>query len=84
MIVRGALVFMMILFFSLGFLSRPIMAQGMEIDDSFTFEIGLPNSFVNKPFKDFMQGLVSVSPSYQYTLERGFAFVLERIILISQ
>ena len=52
------------------------MAQGMEIDDSFTFEIGLPNSFVNKPFKDFMQGLVSVSPYYQYTLEKGFAFLI--------
>ena len=49
-------------------------AQGMEIDDSFTFEIGLPNTFINSPFKDFMQGLVTVSPSYQYTLESGLAF----------
>jgi hypothetical protein len=72
--VRGALFFMVILFLNLGFLSKPLMAQGMDIDDSFTFEIGLPNSFVNKPFKDFMQGLVSVSPYYQYTLEKGFAF----------
>ena len=50
------------------------LAQGIEPDDSFTFEIGLPNAFVNKPFKEMMQGLISVSPYYQYALSNGVAF----------
>ena len=50
------------------------LAQGIEPDDSFTFEIGLPNAFVNKPFKEMMQGLISVSPYYQYALANGVAF----------
>ena len=66
--------FLFISFFGISIMSLNVTAQGMDIDDSFTFEIGLPNSFVNAPFKDFMQGLVTVSPSYQYTLNSGLAF----------
>jgi hypothetical protein len=49
-------------------------AQDMEIDDSFVFELGLPNGFVNAPFKNIMQGVVYVSPMYQYTLRSGLMF----------
>jgi hypothetical protein len=49
-------------------------AQDMEIDDSFVFELGLPNGFVNAPFKNIMQGVVYVSPMYQYTLRSGLLF----------
>ena len=43
----------------------------MDIDDSFVIELGLPNGFVNAPFKNIMQGLVYVAPMYQYTLKSG-------------
>jgi hypothetical protein len=49
-------------------------AQDMEIDDSFVLELGLPNGFVNAPFKNIMQGVVYVSPMYQYTLKSGLLF----------
>ena len=49
-------------------------AQDMEIDDSFVFELGLPNGFINAPFKNIMQGVVYVSPMYQYTLRSGLMF----------
>ena len=48
-------------------------SQSIDPDDSFTIELGLPNSFTNKPFKDIMQGLVCVSPYYQYAFKSGFA-----------
>lgn len=48
-------------------------AQSIEFDDSFTIELGLPNSFSNQPFKDIMQGLVCVSPYYQYAFKNGLA-----------
>ena len=51
-----------------------MVAQSIEPDDSFTIELGLPNSFTNEPFKDIMQGLVCVSPYYQYALKNGLAF----------
>jgi hypothetical protein len=46
----------------------------IEFDDSFTFEIGLPNAFTNIANKDIMQGLVCVAPQYQYASKSGFAF----------
>jgi len=49
-------------------------AQKIKPDDSFTLELGLPNGFANKPFKSIMQGLVSISPYYQYTLKNGLSF----------
>jgi hypothetical protein len=54
--------------------SSNISAQKIDPDDSFTFELCLPNSFVNKPYKTIMQGLVSASPYYQYTLKSGISF----------
>jgi len=49
-------------------------SQQIDPDGSFTIELGLPNSFTNKPFKDIMQGLVSVCPYYQYAFKNGLAF----------
>ena len=46
----------------------------MEFDDSFTFEIGLPNAFTNKANKTIMQGLVCVAPQYQFATKFGLAF----------
>lgn len=48
--------------------------ERMDIDDSFVIELGLPNGFANAPFKNIMQGLVYVSPMYQYTLKSGLSF----------
>ena len=49
------------------------MTQSIDPDDSFTIELGLPNSFSNQPFKEIMQGLVCVSPYYQYAFKNGLA-----------
>jgi hypothetical protein len=46
----------------------------IEFDDSFTFEIGLPNAFTNKANKTIMQGLVCVAPQYQFSTKFGLAF----------
>lgn len=51
-----------------------VFSQAIDPDDSFTIELGLPNSFVNKPFMSIMQGLVAVSPMYQYTLNNHLSF----------
>ena len=53
-----------------------VLSQAIDPDDSFTIELGLPNSFVNKPFMSIMQGLVAVSPLYQYTLKNHLSFGL--------
>lgn len=49
---------------------QPLNAQ-IDPDDSFVIELGLPNGMVNGPFKNIMQGLVYVSPMYQYTQKSG-------------
>ena len=60
--------------FFIFFLNIPCnYGQSIDPGDSFTIELGLPNSFSNEPFKDIMQGLVSVSPFYQYAFKSGFA-----------
>lgn len=41
---------------------------------SFKVEIGLPNNATNKAFRDLMQGLVCLTPSYQYTLDNTLSF----------
>lgn len=41
---------------------------------SFKVDLGLPNAFANKPFKSIMQGLVQVTPYYQYTTNFGLSF----------
>lgn len=53
--------------------SHAVFAQKMEIDDSFVLELGLPNGFTNGPFRNIMQGLVYVSPMYQYTMKNGIS-----------
>ena len=51
-----------------------VFSQKIDPDDSFTFEICLPNSIANKPFREIMQGVVSFSPYYQYTLKNTLSF----------
>lgn len=41
---------------------------------SFKVEIGLPNNATNVAFRDLMQGLVCLSPSYQHTLDNTLSF----------
>ena len=53
-------------------MSLNVTAQGMDIDDSFTFEISLPNSMSNTPYKMIMQGLIQSSAQYQYAFKSGF------------
>ena len=60
----------MIYFLSMHSLS----AQKIDPDDSFTFELCLPNAMANKPFREIMQGVVSASPYYQYTLKNSLSF----------
>lgn len=46
-------------------------AQEIEPDDSFTFDLCLPNAMSNKPYQNIMQGLVHTSTHYQYALKSG-------------
>lgn len=48
-----------------------INAQEIEPDDSFTFDLCLPNAMSNKPYQNIMQGLVHASTHYQYALKSG-------------
>ncbi len=47
-------------------------AQVIDPKHTFNIELGLPNSLVNEPFKDIMQGLVNVAPYYQYKINSQF------------
>ena len=49
------------------------MHAQIDPDDSFVIELGLPNGMVNAPFKNIMQGLVYISPMYQYTTKSGLS-----------
>lgn len=49
-------------------------AQQIDPDDSFTFDLCLPNAMVNKPYQTIMQGLVHASTHYQYALKSGMYF----------
>lgn len=40
---------------------------------SFKVEIGLPNNVANTGFRELMQGLVVVTPSYQYTFDNSLS-----------
>ena len=64
--------FILIFFFSL--VVSSINAQAINPDDSFTFELGLPNATNNKAYRSIMQGLVCISPTYQYVLKNGISF----------
>ncbi|MES2800022.1 MAG: hypothetical protein V4638_08395 [Bacteroidota bacterium] len=48
-------------------------AQKIEPKHTFQFELGLPNGFSNKPFRQYMQGLMVLAPSYQYAFKNGLA-----------
>jgi hypothetical protein len=48
------------------FLVMNTSAQTIEPKHTFNVELGLPNGFVNKPFKNIMQGLVNAELYYQY------------------
>jgi hypothetical protein len=54
-------------------LSPSYFAQEIDPDDSFTFEISLPNSISNTPYKMIMQGLIQTSAHYQYAFKSGLA-----------
>jgi hypothetical protein len=54
------------------FLSQQLFSQEIDPDDSFTFEISLPNSMSNTPYKTIMQGLIQSSAQYQYAFKSGF------------
>jgi len=62
------------LFFFFSIVLSSINAQAINPDDSFTFELGLPNATNNKAYRSIMQGLVCISPSYQYALKNGISF----------
>src|SRR5690554_2137996 len=42
-------------------------------NSSFKVEVGLPNNVSNYAFRDLMQGLVVVTPSFQYTFDNSFS-----------
>ncbi|MCE2686518.1 MAG: hypothetical protein LW839_06730 [Cryomorphaceae bacterium] len=51
--------------------SLQLKAQEITPDDSFTFDLCLPNALSNAPFQKIMQGLVHASTHYQYALSSG-------------
>ena len=60
-----------------------VRIQSIDPDDFFYFRIGsLRITFINQPFKDMLQGLVCVSPYYQYAFKNGFAIGAGGIIVI--
>lgn len=61
-------------FFYLFFLTGSIQLNAQEItpDDSFTFDLCLPNAMGNQPYRNIMQGLVHASMHYQYAFKSGF------------
>ncbi len=50
-------------------ISSFLAAQSIEPDDAVTVELGLPNAALNKPYRSIMQGLVCISPYYQYSFK---------------
>jgi len=51
--------------------SLQLKAQEITPDDSFTFDLCLPNALSNASFQKIMQGLVHASTHYQYALSSG-------------
>lgn len=58
------------LFFFTG--CHQLNAQEIDPDDSFTFDLCLPNAVYNLPFQKVMQGLVHASTHYQYAFKSGY------------
>jgi hypothetical protein len=52
-------IFTLILFLFAG--SLQLKAQEIDPDDSFTFDLCLPNAMGNQPYQNIMQGLVHAS-----------------------
>lgn len=69
--VSNKVILLFVLFFQM---KVNLFAQEIEFDDSFTFELSLPNAIANKPYSEIMQGVASITPVYQYTLKNGLAF----------
>ncbi|MEX2485153.1 MAG: hypothetical protein WED10_11355 [Brumimicrobium sp.] len=64
-------IFLVFLFFLATFHS--IGQTEFQPNGSFKVEIGLPNIATNAAYKDLMQGLVVVTPSYQHTFDNTFS-----------
>lgn len=63
-----------VLSFSLFFFVFSSYSQvDFEPHGSFKVEIGLPNNISNKGFKELVQGLAVITPSYQYTFTNTFS-----------
>src|SRR5690554_7330134 len=62
--------------FSLIFITSLNLAYSQsdfEPNGSFNVEVGLPNNVSNVAFKELLQGLVTITPSYQYTFNNSFS-----------
>ncbi len=62
-----------LLLFTFGLSSMVYSQKDFTPNGSFKFEIALPNNVTNKAFKELMQGLVVLTPSYQYTFDNSFS-----------
>ena len=60
------------IFFFLLTVSIPMKAQEITPDDSFTFDLCLPNATGNQAFQKVMIGLVHASAHYQYAFKSSF------------
>lgn len=62
---------------ALTILFSSVLSAQSQVDftpkSSFKVEIGLPNNTSNAAFRDMMQGLVAVTPSYQYTFNNSLS-----------
>lgn len=65
--------FSILLLFLLSLTSTTYSQTEFAPNGSFKVEISLPNNVTNKAFHELMQGLVTVTPSYQYTFDNSFA-----------
>ncbi|MFM7006306.1 MAG: hypothetical protein ACKOWX_03540 [Flavobacteriales bacterium] len=61
----------LVFFWAFWLSSFRISAQEITPDDSFTFDLCLPNAMTNLPYQKIMQGLVHASMHYQYAMKSG-------------
>lgn len=61
------------IYLSFGLIFYTIAQSDFTPNSSFKVEIGLPNNISNKGFREIMQGLAVVTPSYQHTFNSSFA-----------
>ena len=62
-----------LLLFTFGLSAIAYSQKDFTPNGSFKLEIALPNNMTNKAFKELMQGLVVLTPSYQYTFDNSFS-----------